>query len=229
VTARRAGMRLLGAGYRVPGIGYRVSGIRCRDSGVGYRSDSARIEAGDRHIYDPRRASAPPSPTGRGSALERAILRRVNQLGHAQRGEAGVRGQGLPRLTSQLLWWMPRSETPHPGSSALASLKLIHSTLDCALQSRPSPVGRGWRRSTSRFASLAWVRPPSPSSEQRVGALCSPHEGPDVGTRASIPDTRYLIPGRRDPAPDTRHLIPDTHIPTTGTRHPAPSLPAVAP
>src|SRR5260221_6526093 len=56
----------------------------------------------------------------------------------------GLRGQGLPRFTSQLLSWLSRSENPHPGSSALNASELIHSTQDCALQSRPSPAGRGW-------------------------------------------------------------------------------------
>src|SRR5260221_9067830 len=36
--------------------------------------------------------------------------------------------------------------TPHPGPSALGAAKLIHGRQDRALQGRPSPVGRGWRR-----------------------------------------------------------------------------------
>ncbi len=52
-------------------------------------------------------------------------------------------------------------KTPHPGSSALNASELIHSTQDCALQIRPSPAGRGWRRSALRVASLPRVRPPT--------------------------------------------------------------------
>ena len=54
------------------------------------------------------------------------------------RGSGGSEGSKRGRAEST-----PFALPPHPGSSALTASKLIHSTLNCALQSRPSPAGRG--------------------------------------------------------------------------------------
>jgi hypothetical protein len=112
-----------------------------------------------------------PLPTGEGR--RGAHVAEIESSDGTQRS-GGVRGQGLPRFTSQLLWWVSRSENPSPRLFRAGCSELIHSTLDCALQSRPSPAGRGWGRLALRVASLPRVRPPHPSSEQGV-APASPY------------------------------------------------------
>ncbi len=58
---------------------------------------------------------------------------------YPERGCREGESEGSKRGTAEST---PFASTPH-GSSALNASELIHSTQDCALQSRPSPAGRG--------------------------------------------------------------------------------------
>src|SRR6266536_3285092 len=117
-----------------------------------------------------------PSPTGRGSP--RSALRRERGTGEHS---AERRGEGS--RPSEVHVPTVVEKAPHPGSSALNASELIHSTLYCALQSPPSPVGRGWGRSALGVGSLPRVHPPSPSSEQRVAP---PSRAADRPERRSV-------------------------------------------
>jgi hypothetical protein len=101
-----------------------------------------------------------PLPTGEGRRGARIAESESSQ--NSQRC-GGVRGQGFPRFTSQLLWWLSRWENPSPRLFRAGCSELIHSTPDCALQSRPSPVGRGWgRRPTVVIEDQSRVWTPDP-------------------------------------------------------------------
>ncbi len=111
-------------------------------------------------------------------AAERASPCAESSANCQRRG--GVKGQGFHGVSwkrpfdgsvavVQRRAWRPNEkDAPHPGNSALTAAKLIHGRENCALQCRPSPAGRGWRRFSPRVLAVVEVHPPTPSSEPSV-------------------------------------------------------------